>query len=55
MNAKISKWSHAYKGYASTYIIEILRSSNPELQLKYTEFAIKNKLISLMNESKGFK
>ena len=33
-NAKITKRSHDYKGYASTYSVEILNSLNPELQLK---------------------
>ena len=43
-NAKITKLLHAYKGYASTYKVEILNSFNPELQLKNTEFSIRNKL-----------
>ena len=37
------KQSHTYRGYASTYNVEILNIFNPELQLKYTESAIKNK------------
>ena len=41
---KITKREHAFKDFASTYNIEILNSLNPELQLKDTEFAIKNKL-----------
>ena len=32
-NTKTTKQSHAYKGYASTYYVEILSSFNPELQL----------------------
>ena len=50
MNEKIyknKKREHASKGYASTYNMEILNSFNPELQLKDTEIAIKNKLIEL--------
>ena len=39
-SAKITKWEHAFKGYASTYNGEILNSFNPELQLKDTESAI---------------
>ena len=39
---------HVYKGYTSTYNVEILNYSNPELQHKYTEFVIKNKLIDLL-------
>ena len=42
---KITKRSRAFKGYASSYNVEILNSFNPELQLKDTESAIKNKLI----------
>ena len=45
---------YAYKGYASYYNFEIL-NSNPELQLEDTESAIKNKLIDLRFELKGFK
>ena len=47
-NVKITKRSHAFKRYASSYV-EILNSFNPELQLK------DNKLIDLLNELKGFK
>ena len=43
-NAKITKQTHAFKDYASSYNVEILNSFNPELQLKDTESAIKNKL-----------
>ena len=54
-NAEITKRSHAYKGYASTYNVKILNSFNPELQLKDIESAIKNKLIGLLFKSIGFK
>ena len=50
---KITKQSHACKGYASTYSVRILNSFNPELQLKDTESAIKNKLI--LSELRSFK
>ena len=30
-NAKITKWSHAYKYYKSTYDTEVSNSFNPEL------------------------
>ena len=36
------------KGLASIYNVEFLNSFNPELQLKDTESAIKNKLIELL-------
>ena len=39
--AKITKQYHTYKGYASTYSVEIFNSFNPELQHKDTESAIK--------------
>ena len=54
-NANITKWAHAFKGYASSYNAEILNSFNPELQLKDTESAIKNKLKNLLSELRGFK
>ena len=43
------------KGYTSTYSAEILNSFNSELHFKDTQFAIKNKLIYLLSELKGFK
>ena len=52
-NVKITKREHAFKGYASTYNVEILNSFEPELQRKDTESAIKSKLIE-MTHSKGF-
>ena len=54
-NIKIAKREHAVKGYASTYNVETLNSLNPELQLKDIESAIKNKLIKLLTQLKGFK
>ena len=39
-SVKITKESHAYKGCASTYNVEILNSFNPDLQPKDTESAI---------------
>ena len=44
--AKITKWSHACN-YLQFLILL--------LQLKDTEYAIRNKLINLLTESKGFK
>ena len=43
------------KGYANTYSVKILNGFNPELQLKDIENAIRNKLIDLLTELKGFK
>ena len=50
---KITKRSCAYKGYGSTYNVEIVNSFKPELQLKDTESAIKNKLKKLLTELRG--
>ena len=44
-NVRIIKRAHAFKGFASSYNVDILNSSNLELQLKDTESAIKSKLI----------
>ena len=52
-NVKMQK--HAYRGYASTYNVEILNFFNPYLQLKDSESAIKDKLISLSSQLRGFK
>ena len=41
---KNNKRAHAFKGYASTYNVQVLNSFNPELQLKGTESASRNKL-----------
>ena len=49
-NVAITKWVHAFKGYASTYNVGILNSFNPKLQLKSTEFAVENKLKKLLTE-----
>ena len=52
---KITKRKHGFKGFASTYNVEILNSFNPDLQLKDTESAIKNKLKKLLSKLRGFK
>ena len=44
-NVRIIKRARAFKGFASSYDVDILNSSNLELQLKETESAIKSKLI----------
>ena len=43
-NAKITERLHAYEGYTSNYIVEILSASNPGLQLKDADSTI-NKFI----------
>ena len=52
---KLTKREHAFKGPASNYNVEILNSFNPELQLKDTESAMKNKLKKLLSKFRGFK
>ena len=54
-NAKITKRSHPYKGYASSYNVDILNSFNSELQRKDTESAVRNKLIDLLSDLRRFK
>ena len=54
-NIKVTKREHAFKSFVSTYDVEILNSFNPELQLKDTESAIKNKLKKLLPDLRGFK
>ena len=53
-NVKTTKQKNAFKGFASTYNVGIPNSFNPELQLKYTESAIRSKLIELLTQLKGF-
>ena len=53
-NIKTTKREHAFKGFASTYNVEVLNSFKTELQLKNTESAIKNRLKSLLSELIGF-
>ena len=53
-NVKITKQSYVYIGDASTYNVDILNFFNPELQLKDAVSAIKNELIDLLSELRGF-
>ena len=53
--AKIIKRALTFRNYAHLYKIENLDSFNLELQLKNTEFAIKNKLKNLFNKLRGLK
>ena len=54
-NVKITKLECAFKGFASSYNVEILNLFHLELQLKDTESSIKSKLIDLLAQLKGFK
>ena len=40
-NVKVKKRAHAFKGYASTYNVEILNSFNPELHVKILSLQLK--------------
>ena len=42
------------KGFISSYNVEMLNSFEPELQLKYTESAIKKNLKKILTELRGF-
>ena len=53
-NVKITKPAHAFKGYASFFNFEILRSFKPDLELQDTESTTKKNLIVLLNELNGF-
>ena len=52
---KITKQAYAFKGLASSFDVEILNSFNPDLHLKDTESAIKNKQKKLLSRLRGFK
>ena len=54
-NIKITKRDHAFKGYESTYNVEILNSFHLELQFKDTKSAIKSELTELLTQLKGLK
>ena len=45
----------AFKGFASSYNVEIVNSFNPELLLKNTESVIKSKVIDFLSKWRGFK
>ena len=52
---KLTKRSHGFRDYASSYNVKILNLFNSELELKDVESAIKNKLIDLLSELENFK
>ena len=54
-NVKVTKRSHAFTSYASSYNVEILNFFNSKLQFKGPESAIKNKLTDLLSKFKSLK
>ena len=54
-NVKGKKRTHAFKGYTSSYKVEILNSFNRKPPLKDTASAIKIKLKKLLSELRRFK
>ena len=51
---KKKKRAHAFKNYTHSYNIKTLNSFNLELQLKNTEFSVKNKLKKILSELRSF-
>ena len=45
---------HAFKCYASSYNVELLNLFNPDVQLKDSEFSIKNNFKILLSKLRGF-
>ena len=54
-NAKLTKQSYNYKGYASSYVVDNLNYFNLELRLEDSESVITNKRIVFMTELRDFK
>ena len=52
---KSNKIRTCFKGFTSSYNVEMLNSFNPELQLKDTESTIKGKAIELLTQLRDFK
>ena len=52
---KINKTSTYFKGYVSSYNVEISSYFNSKLRFKYNESAIKNKLKQSLTKLRGFK
>ena len=52
---KNNEMKQAFKGFASSYNVEIVNSFNPELLLKNTESVIKSKVIDFLSKWRGFK
>ena len=46
---------HAFRGYAMSYKVEIVKKKDPIKQLEASKSSIKDLFSNLLNESKGFK
>ena len=49
-NIKNKKREHVFKGFPSTFNLEILNSFNSDLQLKHIESSIRSKLRKLLTQ-----
>ena len=53
-NLKITKRAHAFKGYASSYNVEISNYFNLELNVKIVNLQLKLNKTKLLSELRGF-
>ena len=51
----IIKTSHAFRGYAMSYKVEIIERKDPIVQLKAHKSSIKDLFSDILNETRGFK
>ena len=51
----VIKTDNAFRGYAMSYIVEIIEKKDPIKQLEASKSSIKDLFSDLLNETKGFK
>ena len=51
----VIKTNHAFRGYATSYKVELLEKKDPIKQLEARKSSIKDLFSDLLNETKGFK
>ena len=51
----IIKTNHAFRGYAKSFKVEIIKKKDPINQLESSKSSIKDLFSDLLNETKGFK
>ena len=51
----VIKADQAFKGYATSYTVEIIFKKDPAVQLEASKLSINNLFRDLLNETKGFK